>query len=151
MAVVEKMSPTRNPTLFSLRNWGGKEWRLFSFTLPPPEKEEDGRVSESRALRPKCASYSHTWNDKRGEKIFIAVIYDLATRSVQRWAKERTLSCVNPASWLPLVTGREFTQPRARFIAKLCISEQNVVSEVPPRTREPHSAEAVCQNSRCGY
>ena len=38
-------------------------------------------MSESRALRPKCASYSHTWNDKRGEKIFIAVIYDLATRS----------------------------------------------------------------------
>ena len=44
-----------------------------------------GWASESRALQlrsPKCASYSHTWNDKRGEKIFIAVIYDLATRSV---------------------------------------------------------------------
>ena len=79
-------------------------------------------MSESRALRPKCASYSHTWNDKRGEKIFIAVIYDLATRSVQRWAETWALSCVNPAPWLPLAAGREFTQPRARLIAQLCTS-----------------------------
>ena len=68
---------------------------------------------------------------------------------IQRWAKEWTLSCVNPASWLPLVTGREFTQPRARFIAKLCISEQNVVSEVPPKA-EPEDVETICQNSRDG-
>ena len=34
---------------------------------------------------------------------------------VQRWVMRWTLGCVNPASWLPLATGREFTQPRAHL------------------------------------
>ena len=39
---------------------------------------------------------------------------------VQGWAKEWFLGCVNPASWLPLVAGRKFTQPGAHLIAQLC-------------------------------
>ena len=34
---------------------------------------------------------------------------------VQGWAKEWTLGCVNPTSWLPLAAGGEFTQPRAHL------------------------------------
>ena len=68
----------------TLRNWGRKRVTLIFLYFTSPGVR--GRSSESRALlqlrSPKCASYSHTWNDKRGEKIFIAVIYDLATRSV---------------------------------------------------------------------
>ena len=66
-----------------LRDWGRKEWHGAYFPslylpLSGPEWESDEWEEQST---PKCASYSHTWNDKRGEKIFIAVIYDLATRS----------------------------------------------------------------------
>ena len=32
----------------------------------------------------------------------------------QGWAKEWTLGCVNPASWLPLAVGGEFTQLRVQ-------------------------------------
>ena len=39
---------------------------------------------------------------------------------VQGWAKEWALGCVNPASWLPLAAGGEFTQPRAHSFAHLC-------------------------------
>ena len=38
-----------------------------------------------------------------------------------RWA----LGCVNPASWLPLAAGREFTQPRDHLMAHLCASIQD--------------------------
>ena len=37
---------------------------------------------------------------------------------VQGWAKEWSLGCVNLASWLPLVLGHEFTQPRYRSFAQ---------------------------------
>ena len=40
--------------------------------------------------------------------------------SVQGWAKEWALGCVNPASRLPLAAGGEFTQPRARSFAQPC-------------------------------
>ena len=36
--------------------------------------------------------------------------------SAKRWAP----GCVNPASWLPLATGHEFTQRRAYLIAQPC-------------------------------
>ena len=29
---------------------------------------------------------------------------------------------MNPASWPPLAAGRELTQPKAQFIAQLCIT-----------------------------
>ena len=38
----------------------------------------------------------------------------------QRLAIRWVISCVNPASWLPLATKREFTQPRAHLLAQLC-------------------------------
>ena len=50
-------------------------------------------------------------------KIKIACAYTL-----QGWAKEWTLGCVNPASWLPLVAGGEFTQPRDHSLAQHCTS-----------------------------
>ena len=34
------------------------------------------------------------------------------------WAKEWTLGCVNPTSWLPLADEGEFTQPRAHSFAQ---------------------------------
>ena len=42
---------------------------------------------------------------------------------LQGWAKEWTLGCVNPTSWLPPTAGGEFTQPRAHSFAHLCTSE----------------------------
>ena len=39
---------------------------------------------------------------------------------VQGWAKEWALGCVNPASWLSLAAGGEFTQPRAHSFAQPC-------------------------------
>ena len=42
------------------------------------------------------------------------------TRCTERWSIRRVLGCVNPASWLPLAAGCEFTQPRAHLIAHLC-------------------------------
>ena len=36
----------------------------------------------------------------------------------QRWTLRLALGCVNPASWLPLAAGHEFTQPRDHLIAK---------------------------------
>ena len=39
--------------------------------------------------------------------------------NVQGWAKEWSLGCVNPASWLPLYAWCEFTQPRHPFFAQL--------------------------------
>ena len=38
---------------------------------------------------------------------------------IQRWAIRWSLGCVNPASWLPLATGCEFTQPRAHLIVHI--------------------------------
>ena len=43
---------------------------------------------------------------------------------VQGWAKERSLGCVNTASWLPLATRLEFTQPRDHSFAQPCIINQ---------------------------
>ena len=40
---------------------------------------------------------------------------------MQGWAKEWSLGCVNPASWLPLAAGGEFTQPRDHSLAQPCI------------------------------
>ena len=39
---------------------------------------------------------------------------------LQRWAIRWSLGCVNPASWIPLDAGREFTEPRAHHIGQLC-------------------------------
>ena len=39
------------------------------------------------------------------------------TSYVQKWAIRWSLGCVNPASWLPLTTWGEFTQPRAHLLA----------------------------------
>ena len=39
---------------------------------------------------------------------------------VQGWAKEWTLGCVNPASWLSLAAGGEFMQPRDHSFAQPC-------------------------------
>ena len=39
------------------------------------------------------------------------------------------LGCLNPASWLPLAAGREFTQPRAHSFAQLCIAWENISIE----------------------
>ena len=51
--------------------------------------------------------------------------------------EEWSLGCVNPASWLPLAAGDEFTQPRARLFGDPCISgkahcqsETNIVSDI---------------------
>ena len=40
---------------------------------------------------------------------------------LQGWAKEWSLDCANTASWLPLVAGRQFTQPMDHSLAQLCI------------------------------
>ena len=42
------------------------------------------------------------------------------TTSIQGSAKSWSISCVNPASWLPLAAGGEFTQPRAHLLADPC-------------------------------
>ena len=39
---------------------------------------------------------------------------------VQGWAKEWSLGCVNPASWLPVAVGHKFTQPRDHSFAQPC-------------------------------
>ena len=36
------------------------------------------------------------------------------------WAELKSIGCVNPASWLPLATGSEFTQPRGHSFAQPC-------------------------------
>ena len=41
--------------------------------------------------------------------------------TIQRWAIRWALGCVNSGSWLPLATGRKFTQPRAHLISQLYI------------------------------
>ena len=41
--------------------------------------------------------------------------------TVQGWAKEWSLGCVIPASWLPLAAGGEFTQPTAHLLADPCM------------------------------
>ena len=48
--------------------------------------------------------------------------------SIQESAKRRALGCVNPASWLPLATGREFTQPRDHPLAQPCKSPELLAS-----------------------
>ena len=40
--------------------------------------------------------------------------------NIQGWAKEWALGCVNPATWLSLAAGGEFTQPRAHSFAQPC-------------------------------
>ena len=55
----------------------------------------------------------------------MGLIYNLSNlhtnqSELQSWAKECSLGCVNPASWLPLAAGHEFTQPRDHLIANLC-------------------------------
>ena len=40
---------------------------------------------------------------------------------LQTWPIRWSLGCVNPLSWLPLAARGEFTQPRARSFAQLCI------------------------------
>ena len=49
------------------------------------------------------------------------------SKDVQRWDKEWTLGCVNPASWLSLAAGGEFTQPRVHSLAHPCTIE-NIVA-----------------------
>ena len=39
---------------------------------------------------------------------------------LQGWAKEWSLGCMIPASWLPLAAGRQFTQPRNHSVARPC-------------------------------
>ena len=39
---------------------------------------------------------------------------------LQGSANKWTLGCVNPASWLPLALGSEFTKPRDHLLADLC-------------------------------
>ena len=51
--------------------------------------------------------------------------------TVQRWAKKCSLGCVNPASWLPLAAGHEFTQPRANLLADPCTIYCIVLSAGP--------------------
>ena len=76
------VSTKSNTSVFKI---GGEETDAYFPLLYLPRSEVRGRA--------KCASYSHTWNDKRGEKIFIAVIYDLATRSVvDSWASQKGLA-----------------------------------------------------------
>ena len=50
---------------------------------------------------------------------------------IQGWAKERSLDCVNPASGLPLVTVREFTQPRDHVRVKLFFPPSQFPSHIP--------------------
>ena len=40
--------------------------------------------------------------------------------TLQGSAKEWSLGCANPASWLPLAAEGEFTQPRDHSFAQLC-------------------------------
>ena len=44
----------------------------------------------------------------------------LGDTTLQGWAKEWSLGCVNLASWLPLAAGREFTQPSDPFFVQPC-------------------------------
>ena len=49
------------------------------------------------------------------------VMIDMTNADIlQGWAKEISLGCVNTASWLPLATRREFTQPRDHLLACSC-------------------------------
>ena len=59
--------------------------------------------------------------DVEQKKIWTRVLL-LYQGSVQSWAKEWSLSCVNPASRLLLAVGGEFTQPRDHSSAQLFIS-----------------------------
>ena len=60
------------------------------------------------------------WVRGRWKEVMIAASA-LVGREVQGWAKEWSKGCVNPASGLPLATGREFTQPRDHLLADPCI------------------------------
>ena len=42
-------------------------------------------------------------------------------RNIKNWAKQWSLGWVNPASWLPLAAGGEYTQPRDHSFAQPCI------------------------------
>ena len=42
------------------------------------------------------------------------------SQTVQWSAKRWALGCMNPAFWLPLAAGREFTQPRAHLLVDPC-------------------------------
>ena len=52
------------------------------------------------------------------QNIWQVIPHSSVDLSIQRSAKRWALGCVNPTSWLPLATGREFTQPRAHLIAQ---------------------------------
>ena len=64
-----------------------------------------------------------------------------------RW----TLGCVNPATWLPLATGRqEFTQPRAHLLVQLCIRLAPIFGGfVDPFT--PLSSRFIKLVSKCSF
>ena len=76
MAFVDKMS-FRYSKQFPSFEIGGEESDAYFPLLYLPRSSMRLSGEREQLLR----SFAHTWNDKRGEKIFIAVIYDLATRS----------------------------------------------------------------------
>ena len=58
-------------------------------------------------------------DDGRRQHARQSVVFSMWTH-VEGWAKEWTLGCVNPASWLSLAAGGEFTQPRDHSFAQPC-------------------------------
>ena len=62
----------------------------------------------------------------------------LQSPMVRGWAKEWSLGCVNPASWLPLAAGREFPQPGDHSFAQPCIGNRSPTffnsNQFPPNT-----------------
>ena len=80
-----------------------------------PQNDLPRRSSNERCVLLEASSLVWRWG------LGWVQIVGKGRKNVQGSAKERSLGCVNPASWLPLSTEGKFTQPRNHSFADLCI------------------------------